>query len=120
MGDESGQIQIRFRHISGDVGPFPFPGTATILNLKERVCQEWQTAGKAPEGETAKTPASVKLIFNGKFLDDTGVLNDLKAMMGDQQIVTFHLVVRPEGSTKQNGKSAERETSPKACGCVVQ
>lgn len=109
MPTADGQVEIRFRHISGDVGPFHFPTSATILNLKERVCQEWQQStelvvaaimlevllsclnsllnltngqvcgtcwgvciadGTQIDGDTVKTPSHLKLIFNGKFLED--------------------------------------------------
>lgn len=114
MGSE---IQIRFRHTSGDVGPFAFPPSSTVLSLKERVIQEWQSgepscctvmhvptglrnfthaaapdksthsfvklisgnrklaAGTQIDGETPRNTASLKLIFNGKFLEDNKSLN---------------------------------------------
>lgn len=34
---------IRFRHIGGDLGPFVFNKNCTVLNLKERLMQEWST-----------------------------------------------------------------------------
>mmetsp|Transcript_47765 Transcript_47765/g.121875 ORF Transcript_47765/g.121875 Transcript_47765/m.121875 type:complete len:121 (-) Transcript_47765:352-714(-) len=120
MPTADGQVEIRFRHISGDVGPFHFPTSATILNLKERVCQEWQQNGTQIDGDTVKTPSHLKLIFNGKFLEDGKELKDLLGMMGDQPITTFHLVVRPAGSTKLAAKASETDNTPKNCGCTVQ
>uniref|UniRef100_A0A7S1X7T6 Ubiquitin-like domain-containing protein n=1 Tax=Tetraselmis chuii TaxID=63592 RepID=A0A7S1X7T6_9CHLO len=120
MAAADGHVEIRFRHISGDVGPFRFPSSATILNLKERVCQEWQQSGTQIDGDTVKTPAHLKLIFNGKFLDDGKELKEFMGMMGDQPITTFHLVVRPAGSSKSAAKVLESDNSPKHCGCVTQ
>jgi len=118
MAGES--IQIRFRHTSGDVGPFGFPPSSTILNLKERVCKEWEEAGTQIDGETIKSPSAVKLIFNGKFLEDNKSLAELKSSMGDQAMTTFHLVVRPGGSAKPAAKVVDQDSTPKNCGCVMQ
>ena len=38
---EGGGYNIRFRHVSGDFGPYVFPKSCTVFHLKEKVLEEW-------------------------------------------------------------------------------
>uniref|UniRef100_A0A061RHR7 Ubiquitin-fusion protein n=1 Tax=Tetraselmis sp. GSL018 TaxID=582737 RepID=A0A061RHR7_9CHLO len=114
-------VSIRFRHTTGDIGPFSFSPSATILSLKERVCQEWPNcSAQVPDTEVPKSPASLKLIFNGKFLEDNKVLSEFETILAEQSVTTFHLVIRPAGASKPGAKSAETEAMGKRCGCAIQ
>ena len=36
-----GGYNIRFRHATGDFGPYTFPKSCTVLTLKEKLLEEW-------------------------------------------------------------------------------
>ncbi len=42
----SDDIELKFRHVSGDIGPIKVPGSSSILQVKELVFAQW------PKGET--------------------------------------------------------------------
>ena len=42
----SDDIELKFRHVSGDIGPFKVPGSSSIVQVKELVFAQW------PKGET--------------------------------------------------------------------
>mmetsp|Transcript_37280 Transcript_37280/g.80558 ORF Transcript_37280/g.80558 Transcript_37280/m.80558 type:complete len:151 (+) Transcript_37280:1-453(+) len=41
---------IRFRHVGGDFGPYVFPKTCTVLNLKEKIIHEWPKVNRGGGG----------------------------------------------------------------------
>ena len=42
----SDDIELKFRHVSGDIGPLKVPGSSSIVQVKELVYAQW------PKGET--------------------------------------------------------------------
>ena len=42
----SDDIELKFRHVSGDIGPLKVPGSSSIVQVKELVFAQW------PKGET--------------------------------------------------------------------
>jgi hypothetical protein len=40
---ESDELQIRFRHTLGDIGPFSFEDNSTVQSVKELVFSKWPT-----------------------------------------------------------------------------
>lgn len=48
MGDSAdSELQIKFRHVLGDVGPFSFNDTATIQSVKETIFTRWPSGAHA-------------------------------------------------------------------------
>lgn len=118
-------FQIRFRHVSGDLGPYAFQESVLVQILKDKILSEWPK-----DGPMAKEPPTqsmdIKLILSGKFLDATKPLKDYRKDMGELQpdtVVTMHVVVRPSAAPKKQpgsapGQPAEEEQS-KGCGCII-
>lgn len=115
------EIQIRFRHTSGDLGPYTFQDSATIQDVKEKLISEWPKDGAFAK-EAPVTVADVKLILSGKYVENPKTLKDYKKEMGELKpdtIVTFHVVVRLTNAPKQTGTAPGDKEAPKGCGCVV-
>lgn len=34
-------IELKFRHVSGDIGPLKLPGSCSILQVKEKLFAQW-------------------------------------------------------------------------------
>lgn len=117
----SGELTCRFRHVSGDLGPFRFPLSSNVQDLKERLFREWPKDGPLT-GEPPGSPSDVKVILGGRFLEPSENLTELRSAMGDpgdDTVVTMHVVVRAPAAAKHAGKVGKEE-QPKTCGCVVQ
>ena len=93
---EMDTVQLRFRHTSGDVGPYSFPLGHTILQVKEGVFSQWPrgvgqllggchimrsadlTAPSSAEGPLSKenpsSAADLRILCAGKFLDNAKIL----------------------------------------------
>lgn len=117
MGDGD-LVDVRFRHTQGDVGPFKVPASTSVQSLKDRLLIEWPKEGPL-QAETPSSTADIRLILSGKFLDNTGSVDDLRPMMGEMEpdtIITLHTIIRP--FTPPKGK-AEKE-SKQGCSCCLQ
>jgi len=121
---EMDTVQLRFRHTSGDVGPYSFPLGHTILQVKEGVFSQWPREGPLSK-ENPSSAADLRILCAGKFLDNAKILRDYSKEMGDPEsgsIVTMHILVRPAQATKAAGKT---ESQPKpageqgCCSCVI-
>mmetsp|Transcript_32003 Transcript_32003/g.95592 ORF Transcript_32003/g.95592 Transcript_32003/m.95592 type:complete len:130 (-) Transcript_32003:760-1149(-) len=126
------EVRLRFRHVSGDLGPFNFAETCTVDDIKERLLKEWPSDGpmaSEPPGQAS----DIKLILSGKFLDATKPLSEYKRDMGElgpEDVVTLHVVVRvtpasekktaKAGAIAASGESPAGTTGSSAgCGCVI-
>ena len=122
MGDA---LQLRFRHAAGDLGPFPFPDTASVQEVKEKVLSAWPTEGPFAAEAPPATAADLRFILSGKFLEAGKSLRDYRRDMGDMgEIVTMHLLVRPPGTGGGKGgggggPAANAAGEPKGCGCAI-
>lgn len=99
MGDAAdAELQIKFRHVLGDVGPFNFDDKATIQSVKETIFNKWPAGRQGSlqsavavlswaaltlaccfaEGPLAKeTPTSaadLRILCSGQFLDNSKTL----------------------------------------------
>lgn len=113
-------LQIRFRHTSGDVGPFVYSDATTVQQLKEKLLADWPKEGPL-SNESPASPGDLKLILSGKYVDNHRTLRDYRKDMGDPQpgsVVTMHIVIRPASNGKANGPASEND-APKGCACVV-
>ncbi|KAK9868978.1 hypothetical protein WJX84_001375 [Apatococcus fuscideae] len=109
---------IRFRHTQGDIGPLKFPSTSSVQDVRERLFADWP---KDFPADAPTAPADIKLICNGKFLNGGETLNELRASMGDpraDQVMTLHLVIRPQAAVKGSAKGSEKAPA-KRC-CIIQ
>jgi hypothetical protein len=115
-------VRVRLRTQVGDLGPVEVATTDSVGNLKERLLSSWPqlTAGKS-ELEAPSSVACIKLILNGKFLDNDEVLSDLQKTLTDpaeHSVVTMHAVIRPQAALKAPAKSKDKEAA-KGCSCVI-
>jgi len=117
-------IQLRFRSTNGDIGPFLFPDSTLVHNLRERLLVEWPKEGPLAQDPPAYA-TQIRLILSGKLVEPNKCLKDYRKDMGElkpDSIVTMHVVVRPveQGQNgKQQGSNAEQKDQPKGCGCVI-
>jgi hypothetical protein len=49
----SDEIEVKFRHVSGDIGPLKVPGSSSILQVKEKLFAAW------PKGEKLSTATTL-------------------------------------------------------------
>ncbi|BDA48807.1 probable membrane-anchored ubiquitin-fold protein 4 [Coccomyxa sp. Obi] len=118
----SDDIELRFRHTSGDVGPLKCAGTMSVGAVKERLLSEWPKEGPMHADQPSST-ADIKLILGGKFLDNGEILNDLRPAMGEikaDTVVTMHVIVRLAGAGKAQGPSSKEKERQQGCYCLIQ
>ncbi|KAL6772123.1 FAP287 [Auxenochlorella protothecoides x Auxenochlorella symbiontica] len=111
---------LRFRHINGDIGPIQFPLAASVSDVKLKLWQDWPTDGPVSR-ERPGSPAEVKLICSGRFLDDAQTLKSLTSIVGPpvkDQLVTIHVVLRPVDAEKGAVGPAPVSHSSRSC-CVI-
>lgn len=117
----SEQLQFRFRHTQGDVGPLSLPISLTVQQTKERLFAAWPKDG--PLGETGpNSPADLRLILSGKFLESSETLEALKPQMGELKsdtIVTLHVVVRLSMLSKMSGGKFGEKEEGTGCACCM-
>eukprot|EP00878_Enallax_costatus_P002943 GHUV01003139.1.p1 GENE.GHUV01003139.1~~GHUV01003139.1.p1 ORF type:complete len:127 (+),score=12.29 GHUV01003139.1:262-642(+) len=125
MGDGAeAELQIKFRHVLGDVGPFTFHDSATIQSVKETIYTRWPSEGPLTK-ETPSSAADLRILCSGQFLDNTKCLKDYRKQMGSSEalaVVTMHVLVRPPQAGKAAGDKADPDgvKQPKSgCGCVI-
>lgn len=117
------EVNLRFRHTQGDIGPTKFTVSTSIQNVKERLLTLWPKEGPLA-AEQPSSSADIKLILAGKITDNAKTLQDYKREMGEytpESIVTMHLVVRPPTAPKASGTGApDTKEGPKGCSCSIQ
>ena len=110
-----GGYNIRFRHATGDFGPYTFPKSCTVLTLKEKLLEEWpkeplqgrpknNNNNNAVAGTTTTTttttkqhqesksqhpiprdPSELRIIFAGRMLEERKLVKELQHSMGNPQ-----------------------------------
>jgi len=118
-----GQVQLRFRHTAGDIGPISFHDSVSIQQVKEKVVAEWPKDGPLTK-EAPSQAGDLKLIMSGKFVEATKLLRDYRKDMGEVKpdtIVTMHIVIRPTSTpAKAPGpQQQEKQQQQKGCGCII-
>lgn len=116
------QLSVRFRHTQGDIGPLSVPVTSTVQALKDSLFGSWPKDGPLSEGGP-NTPADIRLILSGKFLESSETLEGLKPQMGELKadtIVTIHVIVRISvlSKTMSGSKLGDKEESS-GCACSI-
>lgn len=116
-------VQIKLRMQDGDVGPLEQPNSDTVGDLKSRLVSDWAKLHAGRTGPLPEPPpsiAEVKLILNGKFLDNDMSLGEVYNSLqepGDESVITLLAVVRQQPTQKaqamSKGKNSQR------CGCVI-
>ena len=57
----SDDIELKFRHVSGDIGPLKVSGSSNILQVKEKLYAQW------PKGKPFHLPLPVSQCFDDGF-----------------------------------------------------
>mmetsp|Transcript_32126 Transcript_32126/g.58470 ORF Transcript_32126/g.58470 Transcript_32126/m.58470 type:complete len:121 (-) Transcript_32126:277-639(-) len=118
----SSEIQLRFRHTSGDIGPISFPESASIQQIRETILLQWPKDGPISKEAPAQV-SEIKFIVSGKFVDNNKTLADYKKDMGElDSIVTMHLIVRPQQAVVKPpppGTVPPEKPEAKGCACVI-
>ncbi|CAL5223633.1 g6177 [Coccomyxa viridis] len=117
----SDDIELKFRHVSGDIGPLKVSGSSSILQVKEQLYAQWPKDGPVSTDKPSAA-SDLRLILGGKFLDNSETLNDLRPSMGELKadtVVTMHVIVRPAPAGKPQ-TSKEKKEAQQGCGCTVQ
>lgn len=119
--DKDKAFKMRFRHLDGDLGPFPFQESSSVLSMKSQIWEEWPNEGNLAD----KKPESVqhlRILYQGKILQDVLTISDLKQLPGEivpDRLVTLHLVVAPPGQlTGSTSRRKSNETTDSTCCCV--
>lgn len=116
-------IQLRLRHPNGDIGPFEVAESLTVSQVKETAFLQWPREGPLSK-ENPTSPADLRILCAGKFLDNSKTLKEYRKEMGEPEagtVVTMHVLVRPA----QAGKSAvpkeveEEKKAKSGCACVI-
>ncbi len=123
---------IRFRYTAGDFGPYSFPKASTVLQLKERVWQEWQNPSVRDKlrGSPQPPPSAqdLRVIFGGRMLENQKQVKELHQVLGlgvpgaggaGGKLVTMHLVVRPADDDKKAGAGAGAKARGRSGACCV-
>lgn len=117
-------MRIRLRTQNGDLGPLQQTASETVGDVKRRLVADWSKLIADASITSAEAPTAitdVKLILNGKFLDNDESLGDVYKTLTDpgvDTVLTMHAVIRPQSSVN-GGKSKGKGKDSKSCGCVI-
>ncbi|EIE18185.1 hypothetical protein COCSUDRAFT_45596 [Coccomyxa subellipsoidea C-169] len=109
----SEDIELRFRHTSGDIGPIKCAGTMSVEAVKERLLPEWPKEGPV-HADQPTSITDLKLILGGKFLENGEILNDLRPAMGEikvDTVVTMHDQARRRKNASKGAIAFFNDTS---------
>lgn len=91
------------------------PLTTKVQAVKDLVLKSWPEDCPQPcPGDAAE----VKLILNGKVLENGKTLADYKTPTG--MMVTCHLLIRPKPEPPKQSAATKAEKQVQKCTCVVQ
>ncbi|KAL9670159.1 hypothetical protein QQ045_007710 [Rhodiola kirilowii] len=96
-----------------DMGPFEYPSTTTIAEIKQRIFEDWPV-------DTEMAPQSVdefKLINAGRILDSSWTIGQIiiPLMDPEKEVIIIHVVLQPF-----TGKHKPERNDPKcACACSI-
>ena len=89
--------------------------TTTVAAVKEIVLKEWP---KDFSGPTPTDVGEVRLILNGKVLENGKTLADSRTPTG--MLVTCHLLIQPKPEPSKGGGDGKAESKTTKCACVIQ
>ncbi|KAJ4968667.1 hypothetical protein NE237_015368 [Protea cynaroides] len=110
-------VELKFRVYDGtDIGHNHYPASTTIATLKEKLVAEWPQDKKV----IPKAVNDMKLIYAGKFLEDSKTLAESRIAFGELPggVTTMHVVVQPSVSKKKSDKSRKEMPKKNTCTCV--
>lgn len=108
---------------SEDIGPLEQANSDTIGDVKGRLVSEWAKLHADTTANTAAPPASiteVKLIVNGKFLENGTTLEEVYQTLADpgpDEAITMLTVLRPSGVLRSQAKFKGKGSQ--GCGCII-
>ncbi|KAJ1970496.1 hypothetical protein H4R35_005830 [Dimargaris xerosporica] len=95
--------------VSGKRHTFTFAPTLSIGQVKQQVFDQW------PNGERPASAHLLRLVYLGRFLDDTSTLADNKLLPGKPTIV--HLVIKVvPGNDPSDPKTHDKAPQ---CQCII-
>jgi hypothetical protein len=101
-------------------GPIDVPLSDKMFAVKERALAAWPEPSETFSKQVPPGPHAVKIILNGRVLDNGKTLRDVK--VATDAVVTCHLMVQTKhpppsrSMVRAAGKTAEPNPG---CGCVV-
>ena len=96
------------------------PLSWTIFAVKERALAEWPEPGPAFSKPAPPGPHAVKIILNGRVLDNGKTLRDVKVTT--EAVTTCHLMVQvkhPPPSRSMVRAAGKASAATPGCGCGV-
>ncbi|EGG02936.1 uncharacterized protein MELLADRAFT_117452 [Melampsora larici-populina 98AG31] len=93
-----------------------FDSHSKALDIKHRIKSSWPT-GWSTEGITPKGPDEIKLLFLGRFLNDSEALDSLRLANGSPTIM--HLLLRPNNPDPQLTKEWDHKFIKWNCCCTT-
>ena len=101
-------------------GPIDVPLSDKMFAVKERALAAWPEPGPAFSKPVPPGPHAVKIILNGRVLDNGKTLRDVH--VASDAVVTCHLMVQvkhPPPSRSMVRAAGKTSDSAPGCGCVV-
>lgn len=105
-------VKIRFRHSSGDMGPFFFAPGCKVKDLKERLYQEWPTG----EGDAGDTVCLTKWCTDGSFGAPPKCADEVAVILGGRFLDEAEEVA---GGCRASGASALHACGTQACSSIL-
>lgn len=105
---------------SSKKGPIDVPLSDKMFAVKERALAAWPEPGPAFSKPVPPGPHAVKIILNGRVLDNGKTLRDVH--VASDAMVTCHLMVQvkhPPPSRSMVRAAGKTSDSAPGCGCVV-
>ena len=105
---------------SSKKGPIDVPLSDKMFAVKERALAAWPEPGPAFSKPAPPGPHAVKIILNGRVLDNGKTLKDVHVV--SDAVVTCHLMVQvkhPPPSRSMVRAAGKTSESAPGCGCVV-
>eukprot|EP00798_Chlamydomonas_sp_ICE-L_P023566 gene23566-9090_t len=106
-------VQLRFRHSNGDIGPFTFSESALVESVKETLLAAWPKDGPLAQ-EVPQQTGDIKLILSGKWCEGVKHLSDYRREMGEikpDSVVTMLVVIRPSQPAVSGSQGSQGERS---------
>ena len=105
---------------SSQTGPIDVPLSDKMFAVKERALAAWPEPSETFSKQVPPGPHAVKIILNGRVLDNGKTLRDVK--VATDAVVTCHLMVQtkhpPPSRSMVRAAGKTSEPNP-GCGCVV-
>ncbi|RIA85286.1 ubiquitin-related domain-containing protein [Glomus cerebriforme] len=110
--DSEDKVKLTLLLVSGKRHTFSFDPTDTITVVKSRVFNNWP---KEWADETPVAVSSLKIVYQGRFLEDGTTLETNKILRGQSTIV--HLTIKNVSQHDNDGPKSKDE-APK-CHCII-